>query len=469
GTALIYTSKSKIYDGRFLNDFSKYIDLCVRIEDEAAIKITDELKSYIGASSDSEDKRSTLIQMMERGVVIHHGSMPLKARLLVERFIRLGYAKICLSTSTLAQGINMPFDVVWIDNFKNMSELTLKNLIGRSGRTRKDRPEFDFGYTVIKAANVKTFIERISKDVELTNVSPLDNDLSEIDADYNDIVDAVKNDTFNDDMHLPEAQIERIRKADVAPDVKYVLDNLMEGNRLKTADEYYELTDHFRGKIKKAIKKLYCNHLRRSTLTSAEQAVVSAAIPIMLWHVQGTSFSQIVSMRHSFISKRDERTAINRAIRNGDITATEGSEQLNALKVRGSPNPFSLPNIKEHRSYIYSATTSVLDIEYDKIVYDTYDYLDKVISQSISDPLCAVFQVYYQEVKQDPRALAIQNYIRFGTNEEVAIWLLKYGIDPEDIEWLKKHIASVDEKNIEFKDSILDEPLERLESVERYI
>ncbi len=469
GTALIYTSKLKIYDGRFLTDFAKYIDLCTKIEDESAIIITDELKSYIGASSTSEDRLSTLIQMMERGVVIHHGSMPLKARLLVERFIRLGYAKICLSTSTLAQGINMPFDVVWIDNFMDMKELTLKNLIGRSGRTRKDKQEFDFGYTVIKSANVKTFSERITEEVELTNVSPLDRDLSEIDADYSDIVDAVQNDTFNDDMHLPESQIERIRKADVAPEVTYILDNLMEGTSLKTAEQYYKLTDHFRGKIKKAIKKLYCHHLKRGTLTPAEQAVVSTAIPIMLWHVQGTSFSQIVSMRHSFISKRDQRAAINRAIKSEDITATEGSDQLKALRVRGSPNPFSLPNLKEHRSYIYSTDTSVADIEYDKIVYDTYDYLDKVISQSIADPLCAVFEVYYREIDKDPRALAIQNYIRFGTNEELAIWLLKYGIDPEDIEWLKKHVASVDENNIEFKDSILEEPIERLESVERYI
>lgn len=469
GTALIYTSKLKIYDGRFITDFAKYIDLCKNIEDKTAIKIVDELKSYIGASSKSEDRRSILIQMMKRGVVIHHGSMPLKARLLVEQFIRLGYAKICLSTSTLAQGINMPFDVVWLDNFTNMKEITLKNLIGRSGRTLKDKPEFDFGYTVVKSENVKTFSERISENVELTNVSSLDRELSEIDDDYSDIVEAVKNDTFNDDMHLPESQIERIRNSEIAQDVKYVMDNLMVGTKLKTAEEYYKLTNHFRGKIKKAIKRMYCYHLKRTTLTSAEQAVVSTAIPIMFWHVQGTSFSQIVSMRHSFLSRRDERAVINRAVESGDITATEGSRKLRELKVKGSPNPFSLPNLKEHRSYIYSANTSVLDIEYDKIVYDTYDYLDKVISQSIADPLCAVFEVYYREVDQDPRALAIQNYIRFGTNEEIAIWLLKYGIDPEDIEWLIKHVASVNENNIEFKDSILEETLERLESVERYI
>lgn len=77
---------------------------------------------------------------MKRGIVIHHGSIPLKARLIIEEFVNGHHAKICFSTSTLIQGINMPFDIVWINNFsftgnEDQKTLNLKNLIGRAGRT----------------------------------------------------------------------------------------------------------------------------------------------------------------------------------------------------------------------------------------------------------------------------------------------------------------------------------------------
>ena len=63
-----------------------------------------------------------LLSLMQKGIVIHHGSMPLRARLLIEHFVNKGFARICFATSTLIQGINMPFDVVWIDNFKFRGE-----------------------------------------------------------------------------------------------------------------------------------------------------------------------------------------------------------------------------------------------------------------------------------------------------------------------------------------------------------
>jgi hypothetical protein len=39
--------------------------------------------------------------MMKKGIVILHGSIPLRARFLIEQFINEGYAKICFATSTL--------------------------------------------------------------------------------------------------------------------------------------------------------------------------------------------------------------------------------------------------------------------------------------------------------------------------------------------------------------------------------
>lgn len=134
-TILIYASKSKIYSKKLFEDFKEYLDLCDEITDANALEIIKELQEYIGAKE--YEKVSNLITMMKKGVVIHHGSIPLKARFLIEKFINSGYAKICFATSTLLQGINMPFDLVWIDNYrfrgnKDKKSLEIKNLIGRA-------------------------------------------------------------------------------------------------------------------------------------------------------------------------------------------------------------------------------------------------------------------------------------------------------------------------------------------------
>ena len=52
-----------------------------------ALEIIKELQEYIGATEDN--KVSNLIKMMKKGIVIHHGSIPLKVRFLIEKFINL--------------------------------------------------------------------------------------------------------------------------------------------------------------------------------------------------------------------------------------------------------------------------------------------------------------------------------------------------------------------------------------------
>lgn len=85
GTALIYISKSKILNGGHIEGFGKYIALCPLLEDPRAKEIVGQLSKYIGASEEQFGKQSSFLSLMERGVVVHHGSMPLKARLLIEQ------------------------------------------------------------------------------------------------------------------------------------------------------------------------------------------------------------------------------------------------------------------------------------------------------------------------------------------------------------------------------------------------
>ena len=62
-------------------------------------------------------------------------------------------------------------------------------------------------------------------------------------------------------------------------------------------------------------------------------------------------------------------------------------------------------------------------------------------------------------------------YIAYGTDDEMDIWLQKYGFEFEDIEWLKPCIATISEQEIVFNNLINSEieNKEKYEVVKRYL
>lgn len=113
GSVLIYVSKSHIYNKSIYSEFDKYIKLCNKLENPDALQMIDGLRAYIGASKNNAlFYNSEMLEKLSLGIVTHHGSMPLAARLILEHFTQSGFCRICFATSTLEQGINMPFDVV---------------------------------------------------------------------------------------------------------------------------------------------------------------------------------------------------------------------------------------------------------------------------------------------------------------------------------------------------------------------
>lgn len=145
GSVLIYVPKSHIYSKSIYSEFDKYVKLCDKLEDPDALQMIDELRSYIGASKNNAlFYNSEMLEKLSLGIVTHHGSMPLAARLILEHFTQSGFCRICFATSTLEQGINMPFDVVYLDKFEASKSLSVKNLIGRAGRSTVDT-KFDYG------------------------------------------------------------------------------------------------------------------------------------------------------------------------------------------------------------------------------------------------------------------------------------------------------------------------------------
>lgn len=473
GTCLIYVSKGKIYDSSFIERYSKYLQLCPDVTDPKALEYIYELEKYFGTSG---DKQSLVIDLMKKGIVIHHGSMPLKARLIIEKFVNENYAKLCFSTSTLIQGINMPFDLVWINNFRftgneNKKNLDLKNLIGRAGRTTSSKNVFDYGFIVVESSNKKSFISRINSESSISETSLLDETNDSLDEDFIDIIDAIRNDTFDVELNLTNTQIERLKSDDIEKEVKYILDNLMNNNKPLTGQEYYSISENTRKKIKSSFQNIYKTHLRRNDLTSGEKSVLSASIPILLWQIQGKSFAEIVSLRHAFLSKKDARRKLRKQLRDGDITDKEYHTKLESTKIRFSCIAESLPNKNFTKSVpLFKKNQSVKDIDFDLIIYDTYDYIDKVISFSLKAPLSAAFLLYYNK-DADLRALYLSNYITYGTNNQTEIWLLKYGFTFDEIEWILPFIENINEQEIIFKESIAEiiDDKSKKEIIERYI
>lgn len=470
GTILIYTSKAKLYSRQYLSEYKHYLRYCPKLTDASALKYIEQVRNYIGATKEKGQKKSLIVSLMERGIVIHHGSMPLKMRLIIENFVRNNHAKLCFATSTLQQGINMPFDAVFIDNYTRMDVLTLKNLIGRSGRTTSTANLFDIGYTIIHEKNVKSFCKRINEQFVLKDTSPLDNDFEYLDEDNYDLVEAIKENSFDDQTRLTNVQIERLKSDSVIVNksINCILNLLFIGDRILNGKEYYEhLSEAQRTKIKEAFKTIYISHLRRTELTSVEQAILSTAIPILLWQIQGKTFKEILGLRHAYLTKKSERLQIYSRVRANKISDLEGEQELKQLKVRFSQAPSALPNIRAIR-YSDFKNVPVLDLDYDTLVFDTYDYLDKVISLSLADPLCAAFKLYYER-SEDKRAKSMENYIRYGTDDAVEIWLLRYGFAFEDIKWIKPYVQEIDEQKITFLPTYIDLAEDQLDIISRYV
>jgi hypothetical protein len=83
-------------------------------------------------------KENKLAKAFEKGIAVHWGELPYVARKIVEKGIRQRAIGIILSTSTLAEGVNLPIKTVYIPKLatrtRNMEKSQFLNIIGRAGR-----------------------------------------------------------------------------------------------------------------------------------------------------------------------------------------------------------------------------------------------------------------------------------------------------------------------------------------------
>jgi len=90
------------------------------------------------ACADYFTAQSREYRLLEKGIIVHHGKMPrLLSRLLVEA-IEERVVNLVLATSTLSEGVNLPFEVLLVPTLRRgQSDITARefgNLVGRTGR-----------------------------------------------------------------------------------------------------------------------------------------------------------------------------------------------------------------------------------------------------------------------------------------------------------------------------------------------
>lgn len=451
GSVLFYVSKTKIYNKGFLNEYGRYIDLCEEIDEDKINYYINELKSFTGGDTiANKDHYSQMISLLKRGIVTHHGSLPLQSRSIMEQYTRDGFCKLCFATSTLEQGINMPFDIVVLDKFEASKPLEMKNLIGRAGRSSIDS-KFDFGYVIVSDSNKSSFRKILKAPNILDDVSVLDKHEEER-SDYSDFKDAILNDTFSDQYNLTNNDLKKFSVEESDDVVKSILDTFYIDGALIG----FETIKDERNAVYYAFDELYRLYLGRD-LSRGEESVLHTAVKIMLWSIYGKTFKNICWYRYSYVTRSEERKKLEKLGR-----STDG---VNAMFITGYSD---LPKKNLPLYGIYKEGTKAADVDYDRIVYDTYDYIDKLIGFKLSDIFYAAFYLYYEKTK-DERASSLAKYVKYGTDNERHIWMIRYGMTFEDIEILDGHIERIDEKGIVFKQSIEKVPDDKKQSVLRYL
>lgn len=439
GTVLLYVSKSKIYNKVFLNDFSRYIDLCEEIKGAKIDSYIEQLKEYTGGDTIANKNHfSQMISLLKRGIVIHHGSLPLQTRIIIEEFTKEGLCRICFATSTLEQGINMPFDVVFLDRLEGSKPLSVKNLIGRAGRSTME-PKFDYGYVIVSNPSRMNVLRGIiNQDEVLDNVSSLEKN-EQHDDDYNDFKEAILNNTFSDEFNLTEKDIDKLTSEEIGFIIERILSSIFINDNLIPLSEIIRDSTN-RLELYLRFQELYSVYLGRK-LERGEQNVFNTAIKIILWKVYGKTFKNICWYRYSYASKSRKRVILERAGRN-----TSQIEAAFYTEYKDLPD-------KKINVYSYLNGVKAKDVDYDFIMYDTYDYIDKLIGFKLSDVFYTALYKFY--VKTDnANSLRLAKYIKYGTDDDRHILMLRYGLSFEDIKLLEEHIEEITSEEIKFKESI---------------
>lgn len=122
------------WENRLIDLANQYIDAIPNIPNdnpEALKKLAYRFSRLVGPKHD-------LTKAFKKGIAVHWGELPHIARKIVEEGVRSRAIRLILSTSTLAEGVNLPIKTIYIPKLstrnRNMEIGLFLNVIGRAGR-----------------------------------------------------------------------------------------------------------------------------------------------------------------------------------------------------------------------------------------------------------------------------------------------------------------------------------------------
>lgn len=454
GSILFYVAKSNIAKDTVFEDYKKYIDLCDEIDPDLIQEYQNRLSDYTGAKDDRQGfYYSASLALLKKGVVVHHGSMPLKMRSIVEDFINAGLCRICFATSTIEQGINMPFDAVYITRFEKSKPLAIKNLIGRAGRSTPDK-KLDVGKVIVNNTNVPDFRRIVNEDYMLRTTSLIEEPVVELGSDFDDFREAIINGTFVEEFNMPQKQLDLLSADELQDKISQVIPMLV--NEDKTIVQISKLTQEQQRLIYQLLIDIYEKHLRRN-VTEPERSVLQHAHMIIFCRIYYKTFSAICKRRYQLLCNFAEIKKLHSMKRD-----------FSKVKVKYLPAYCDIPNRNLQKFPLVDLKQYAKDVDFDVVVYDTYDFLDKLIGFKLSDIYYAAFKMNY-EVTHDERSLIFAELIKYGTADEREIYMIRYGLTLDDIKILGPFISRIDSTGVTVTPDFFNLPDDKRRPLERFV
>lgn len=219
---LIYLNRPKHIKDELLK-MEKYLP---NNTNDSIEKICKTLEDYVGKDYD-------LIDYIRKGIVYHFGAMPDNVRNYVEKCVKEEEnLKYIFCTSTLLEGVNMPFNKLFIlDLKKGRSNLTyhhLKNLIGRVNRYNNifDLKNKSLDGLISKVYFIKernensSFVDFIKNNIKINSNSKLrkdivknallENSTENLNQSDIDIIENLKENNFNDNYRKIKTDVGKI-------------------------------------------------------------------------------------------------------------------------------------------------------------------------------------------------------------------------------------------------------------------
>ena len=179
----------------------------------------------------------SLVQFIKNGFAYHHGSLPQNIREIIERGFASGAISLLISTSTLAEGVNLPihtlipYDLQRYDGNRAvpLSVSELKNILGRAGRAGKQQ----FGVILVPDENErKSSYKAIVEALQGSGVGEIKGTLYDVvkalqgltsvksDSEINTLLENCRFDAAIDTMIVRSAQFQLLDDVDIDQIVK---------------------------------------------------------------------------------------------------------------------------------------------------------------------------------------------------------------------------------------------------------